>query len=139
RSAAAGLESRAVAVFDRTTAQSRVREDAPRRASIPYVIVGGVRFYERREIKDLLAYLRLTVNPADDLAFRRAIAAPSRGVGKASLDRLADAARTQGRSLLAACPEPIAHLNAKARRPRADFARLIGRLAEQRGRLTLPA
>ena len=136
---AQGLEYRDVAVFYRTNAQSRVLEDALRRASIPYVIVGGVRFYERREIKDLLAYLRLTVNPADDLAFRRAIAAPSRGVGKASLDRLADAARTQGRSLLAACAEPIADLNAKARRALDDFVRLIGRLAEQRGRLTLPA
>ena len=94
---AQGLEYRDVAVFYRTNAQSRVLEDALRRASIPYVIVGGVRFYERREIKDLLAYLRLTVNPADDLAFRRAIAAPSRGVGKASLDRLADAARVHRR------------------------------------------
>src|SRR5262249_56898004 len=79
---AQGLEYRDVAVFYRTNAQSRVLEDALRRASIPYVIVGGVRFYERREIKDLLAYLRLTVNPADDLAFRRAIAAPK--IGRAS-------------------------------------------------------
>jgi DNA helicase II / ATP-dependent DNA helicase PcrA len=136
---AQGLEYGDVAVFYRTNAQSRVLEDALRRASIPYVIVGGVRFYERREIKDLLAYLRLTVNPSDDVAFRRAIAAPSRGVGKASLDRLADAARSQGRSLLAACAEPIADLTTKARRALDDFARLIGRLAEQRSRLSLPA
>ncbi len=136
---AQGLEYRDVAVFYRTNAQSRVLEDALRRASIPYVIVGGVRFYERREIKDLLAYLRLTVNPGDDVAFRRAIAAPSRGVGKASLDRLADTARARGLSLLAACTEPIADLNTKARRALDDFTRLIGRLAEQRGRLTLPA
>src|SRR5215470_7377784 len=136
---AEGLEYGDVAVFYRTNAQSRVLEDALRRASIPYVIVGGVRFYERREIKDLLAYLRLTVNPGDDVAFRRAIAAPSRGVGKASLDRLADAARAQGRSLLAACAEPIADLTTKARRALDDFARLIGRLAEQRSRLSLPA
>src|SRR5207249_11739164 len=58
-----------------------ILEEALRRARIPYVIVGGVRFYERREIKDTLAYLRLVVNAADDVAFRRAIAAPSRGIG----------------------------------------------------------
>ncbi|HEU4543955.1 MAG TPA: UvrD-helicase domain-containing protein, partial [Jiangellaceae bacterium] len=64
-----------VAVFYRTNAQSRVMEDALRRANIPYLIVGGVRFYERREIRDVVAYLRLVVNPFDDVAFRRAVAA----------------------------------------------------------------
>ena len=77
-----------VAVFYRTNAQSRVLEDALRRGRIPYVIVGGVRFYERREIKDALAYLRLTINPADDVAFRRAIGAPARGIGATTLARL---------------------------------------------------
>jgi DNA helicase II / ATP-dependent DNA helicase PcrA len=77
-----------VAVFYRTNAQSRVLEDALRRASIPYLIVGSVRFYERKEIKDALCYLRLIVNPDDDVAFRRAVATPSRGIGRASLLRL---------------------------------------------------
>jgi len=134
-----GLPYGDVAVFYRTNAQSRVLEDALRRASIPYVIVGGVRFYERREIKDIVAYLRLAVNPADDVAFRRAIAAPSRGVGKATLDRLADAARARGVSLLAACAELPADLATKARRALDDFGRLIARLAERRATLTLPA
>src|SRR3989442_731907 len=67
-----------IAVFYRTNAQSRVLEDALRRSGIPYVVVGSVRFYERREIKDALAYLRLVVNPADDVAFRRAIHTPGR-------------------------------------------------------------
>src|SRR5258705_7203288 len=134
-----GGDYRDVAVFYRTNAQSRVLEDALRRASIPYLIVGGVRFYERREIKDIVAYLRLAVNPADDVAFRRAIAAPSRGVGKATLDRLADAARARGVSLLAACAEVPADLTAKARRALDDFARLIGRLAERRNTAALPA
>jgi DNA helicase II / ATP-dependent DNA helicase PcrA len=134
-----GLPYGDVAVFYRTNAQSRVLEDALRRASIPYLIVGGVRFYERREIKDLVAYLRLVVNPADDVAFRRAIAAPSRGVGKATLDRLADAARARGVPLLAACAEVPADLTAKARRALDDFARLIGRLAERRNTVALPA
>ena len=98
-----GVDYRDVAVFYRTNAQSRVIEDALRRASIPYLIVGGVRFYERREIKDVVAYLRLIVNPFDDVAFRRAIAAPARGVGKATLDRLAEVARASRASLLAAC------------------------------------
>src|SRR5712691_10260354 len=88
-----GRDYRDVAVFYRTNAQSRVLEDALRRAGIPYLIVGGVRFYERREIRDLVAYLRLISNPLDDVAFRRAVAAPARGIGKATLDRLADAAR----------------------------------------------
>ncbi len=134
-----GLDYGDVALFYRTNAQSRVLEDALRRASIPYVIVGGVRFYERREIKDLLAYLRLAVNPSDDVAFRRAIAAPSRGIGKATLDRLADSARTRSLSLLSASAVPPADLTAKARRGLEDFSRLIGRLAEGRGSMTVPA
>jgi DNA helicase II / ATP-dependent DNA helicase PcrA len=134
-----GLDYGDVALFYRTNAQSRVLEDALRRASIPYVIVGGVRFYERREIKDLLAYLRLAVNPADDVAFRRAIAAPSRGIGKATLDRLADSARTRSLSLLSASAAPPADLTAKARRGLEEFSRLIGRLAEVRGSMTVPA
>src|SRR5436309_11535279 len=77
-----------IAVFYRTNAQSRVLEDALRRGGVPYVIVGSVRFYERKEIKDALAYLRLVVNPADDVAFRRAIQAPGRGIGRATLTRL---------------------------------------------------
>ena len=71
-----------IAVLYRTNAQSRVLEDAFRVAGLPYHIVGSVRFYERREIKDALAYLRLVTNPADDLAFRRALGAPPRGIGR---------------------------------------------------------
>jgi len=136
---AEGVAYHEVAVFYRTNAQSRVLEDALRRASIPYVIVGGVRFYERREVKDLLAYLRLVVNPTDDVAFRRAIAAPSRGIGKATLDRLAESARARGISLLAAAAGPPTELTAKARRALEDFGKLIARLAERRASLAVPA
>jgi DNA helicase II / ATP-dependent DNA helicase PcrA len=136
---ASGIDYGEVAVFYRTNAQSRVLEDALRRASIPYVIVGGVRFYERREIKDLLAYLRLLVNAADDVAFRRAVAAPSRGVGKASLDRLAESARARGLSLLQASAAPSPDLTAKARRALEDFGALIARLSARRGTLAVPA
>jgi DNA helicase-2/ATP-dependent DNA helicase PcrA len=136
---AEGRDYRDVAVFYRTNAQSRVLEDAMRRAGIPYLIVGGVRFYERREIKDVVAYLRLIANPFDDVAFRRAVAAPARGIGKATLDRLADAARAVGGSLLALCAMIPPDITAKPRRALEEFARLIARLAERRSALTVPA
>jgi DNA helicase II / ATP-dependent DNA helicase PcrA len=134
-----GVDYRDVAVFYRTNAQSRVLEDALRRASIPYLIVGGVRFYERREVKDVVAYLRLVVNPLDDVAFRRAVAAPSRGIGRSTLDHLDGAARRRGRGLLEACAEIPPEVGGKARRALEEFARLIARLAASRASATLPA
>src|SRR5687767_15355661 len=77
-----------VAVLYRTNAQSRTVEDALRRAGIAYKIIGGVRFYERKEIKDALAYLRLVLNPHDDVSLRRVINVPARGVGKGVMDSL---------------------------------------------------
>jgi DNA helicase-2/ATP-dependent DNA helicase PcrA len=76
------------AVLYRTNAQSRAIEDALMREGVPYRIIGGVRFYERKEIKDTLAYLRLLINPHDDVSFRRVVNVPARGVGKAVLDAL---------------------------------------------------
>jgi DNA helicase-2/ATP-dependent DNA helicase PcrA len=134
-----GRDYRDVAVFYRTNAQSRVLEDALRRAGIPYLIVGGVRFYERREIRDVVAYLRLVSNPFDDVAFRRAVAAPARGIGKATLERLADAARPAGASLLAMCATLPPDITGKPRRALEEFARLVARLAERRASLTVPA
>lgn len=89
-----------MAVLYRTNAQSRVIEESLRRRSIPYRLVGAVRFYDRREVRDLLAWLRLTANPADDEAFRRAITAPRRGIGEATVELLALTARDHGISLL---------------------------------------
>jgi DNA helicase-2/ATP-dependent DNA helicase PcrA len=134
-----GVDYRDVAVFYRTNAQSRVIEDALRRASIPYLIVGGVRFYERREIKDVVAYLRLVVNPLDDMAFRRAVGAPARGVGRATLDRLAEVARGAGRALLGACAALPSDIGGKPRRALEEFTRLIARFSERRRELTVPA
>ena len=128
-----------VAVFYRTNAQSRVLEDALRRGRIPYVIVGGVRFYERREIKDALAYLRLTLNPADDVAFRRAIGAPARGIGATTLARLDEEAQRQTRPLLALAAEPPTDIRGKAARTLQEFAASIGRMAGQRRDLAPPA
>src|SRR5690606_10095665 len=88
------------AVLYRTNSQSRGMEEAMRKAGIPYRLVGAVRFYDRREIRDLLAWLRLIANPSDDEAFRRAIAVPRRGIGEATVELLAAEARASGISLL---------------------------------------
>jgi DNA helicase II / ATP-dependent DNA helicase PcrA len=77
-----------MAVLYRTNAQSRAIEDQLMRESIPYKIIGGVRFYERKEIKDALAYLKLIINPHDDVSLRRVINVPTRGVGKGVMDSL---------------------------------------------------
>jgi superfamily I DNA/RNA helicase len=128
-----------IAVFYRTNAQSRVVEDALRRARIPYTIVGGVRFYERKEIKDTLAYLRLVLNPADDVAFRRAVAAPARGIGASTLARLDEVALDVAQPLLRLAATPPAEIKGRARRGLEDFAALIARLAEDRPKVPPPA
>ena len=128
-----------IAVFYRTNAQSRVLEDALRRGGVPYVIVGSVRFYERKEIKDALAYLRLVVNPADDVAFRRAIQAPGRGIGRATLVRLDELATREGRSLLAVAAAPPADVTGKPRRALEEFTALVATLARKRAGTPLPA
>jgi DNA helicase-2/ATP-dependent DNA helicase PcrA len=84
-----------IAVFYRTNAQSRVLEDIFVRAGLPYRVVGGVRFYQRREIKDVLAYLRLLVNPQDTVSARRVVNTPKRGIGDATVAALEDFARTE--------------------------------------------
>jgi DNA helicase II / ATP-dependent DNA helicase PcrA len=87
-----------VAILYRTNAQSRAFEEELVRRRIPYVVVGGMKFYERAEVKDVLAYLRLAARPLDDLAFRRVVNVPARGIGAATLDKLAAAVRETGKS-----------------------------------------
>ena len=132
RSLGAGLTLRDFAILYRTNAQSRALEEALRRRGFAYRLVGAVRFYDRREIRDLMAYLKLVANPSDDEAFRRAIAVPKRGIGDTSIDSLAAAARTERVPLLAAAvrPDLVASLRPAARTTLADFAALIGRLRE---------
>jgi DNA helicase II / ATP-dependent DNA helicase PcrA len=91
-----------VAVFYRTNAQARVIEDVLLRVGTPYKVVGGVRFYERKEVKDVLAYLRLLVNEDDDVSARRVINTPRRGVGDRTIEAVAWHARREGISFLAA-------------------------------------
>ncbi len=81
-----------MAVLYRTNAQSRAIEESLVRWSIPYIVVGGLRFYDRREIKDLLAYLRLLINPSDSVSLLRVLNVPKRGIGKTTVQRLSDAA-----------------------------------------------
>jgi DNA helicase-2/ATP-dependent DNA helicase PcrA len=126
---ATGLPLDGVSVLYRTNAQSRVLEDAFRVAGLPYHIVGSVRFYERKEVKDALAYLRLVTNPADDLAFRRALGVPPRGIGRATLGRLEGLASAAGTPLLATAARAAEELGGRAGRALAEFARLIERLA----------
>jgi DNA helicase-2/ATP-dependent DNA helicase PcrA len=88
-----------VAIFYRTNAQSRVLEEIFAREELPYKVVGGVRFYERKEVKDLLAWLRAAMNPSDEVSLLRAAQAPKRGIGDTSLARLVDFSRREGLDL----------------------------------------
>ncbi|UCG86857.1 MAG: UvrD-helicase domain-containing protein [Gemmatimonadota bacterium] len=118
-----------MAVLYRTNAQSRALEEALRRVSIPYRVVGAASFYERREVKDLISYLRLLVNPQDDEAFMRAVQVPKRGVGVASLAALQAAAAQWSKSLLetAAIADRIVDLRPLTKERLRDFADLMER------------
>ncbi|WP_229838880.1 ATP-dependent helicase [Deinococcus piscis] len=120
-----------MAILYRTNAQSRVIEESLRRVGIPARIVGGVGFYDRREIKDILSYARLALNPADDVALRRIIGRPRRGVGDSSLTRLLDWARANGVSVLEACAraEQDAILERGANKA-TEFAALMAAMSE---------
>lgn len=90
-------------ILYRTNSQSRAFEDALRKRNIPYRIYGGLSFYQRKEIKDLLAYFRLAINPADEEAFRRVINYPARGIGDTTMARLTNVANDQGKNLWEVC------------------------------------
>jgi len=120
------------AVLMRTNAQSRVLEEWFSAFRIPYVVVGGIRFYERKEIKDILAYLKLIANPDDQVALRRIINVPRRGIGEATVNRLVAHCADAGLSL----PEALYDREGLALSPRADssletFRRLFAELREQ--------
>ena len=120
-----------MAVLYRTNAQSRAFEEAFRRAGVPYRLIGATSFYERREVKDLLAYLRLVANPADDEAFLRAVSVPKRGLGETSIALLLEAGAQWRRPLLetARLADGIADLRPNARAAFRGFAGLIDRIA----------
>ncbi len=116
-----------VAVLYRTNAQSRSFEEAFRRERIPYHVVGAMQFYERKEVKDVLAYLKLAVNPSDDVAFRRIVNVPPRGLGDTTVEAIESTARAEGTSLLDAARALIARgsLAARAARGLEAFGEMI--------------
>lgn len=124
-----------VAILYRTNAQSRSLEESLRTRNIPYKIYGGFSFYQRKEIKDLLAYIRLVINPRDNEAFRRVINTPARGIGDVTVGRIAAAAESQGLSLWEAVStlDPASmELAGAAAKKVAAFAALIGELSAAR-------
>jgi DNA helicase-2/ATP-dependent DNA helicase PcrA len=135
-----GGESRdGVAILYRVSAQSRAFEEALLAASLPYRVHGGLRFYERAEIKDALAYLRLLANRDDDGAFERVVNMPTRGVGARTLEAIREAARASGESLWRAAARVIDEksLAARAAGAVAGFMRLVDALADQTSDLPL--
>jgi len=125
-----------VAVFYRTNAQSRVFEDVFLRVGLPYKVVGGVRFYERREIRDALAYLRVLSNPDDTVSLRRILNVPKRGIGDRAEELVAQYADRERISFAAALrvaadqPERMGALATRSQRCIAGFVRMLDGLAE---------
>jgi DNA helicase-2/ATP-dependent DNA helicase PcrA len=119
------------AVLYRTNAQSRVVEEVFLKSNIPYALVGGTKFYERKEVKDVLAYLRLMANPDDDLSLQRIINVPKRGIGQTSIDKIASFAASQGISMYRAILESDQiGLTGKAGKTIAEFAQMVAGLTQ---------
>jgi DNA helicase-2/ATP-dependent DNA helicase PcrA len=120
-----------VAILFRTNSQSRTFEEALRRKGLHYVVVGGIRFYSRKEVKDILAYLRLLVNPDDDESLRRVLNVPPRGIGGVTLQRIEEYAAARKVSLLQVLRdiETDETLSARARQSAQEFVQIIDDLA----------
>jgi DNA helicase-2/ATP-dependent DNA helicase PcrA len=132
-----GLPWGDVAVFYRTNAQSRALEEALVAAEVPYKVVGGTKFYDRREVKDVLAYLRVLVNPDDEISWRRMVNVPKRGVGDTSVNRLALWAHQNGASFGEAVARATeAGVSGKAGRA---LESLSGLLDDLRAQMAVPA
>lgn len=115
-----------MAVFYRTNAQSRVLEEQLVKSNIPYKVIGGTRFFDRKEIKDALAYLKVIVNPQDEVALKRVINTPKRGVGDSSVDKLDKFASSIGETLFDVLNRaPEAGVTGKALRGLEEFVRII--------------
>jgi len=116
-----------LAVFYRTNAQSRVLEDVLMRVGTSYRVFGGVRFYQRKEVKDVLAYLRLLINPQDVISFRRVVNTPKRGIGDATVAALESFADTEGIDVMEACRrvDEIAVLQTRAKGAVAGFNQVM--------------
>ena len=125
---AGGMSYDDMAVFYRTNAQSRILEDMFLRAGVPYKIVGGTRFFDRAEIRDVMAYLKMIVNPADEMSVKRVINTPRRGIGSTSIGRIEDLARQNACSFFQACEIATAEtglFSAKVRNALGDFVNIV--------------
>ena len=127
RRRAEGTSYNNMAVFYRTNAQSRMLEDMLLRAGVPYRIVGGTRFFDRAEIRDVMAYLTLVVNPADDIAAKRVINVPRRGIGKTTIERIDQFAREMSMPFLTAAELAIVDpdIRASTRNAVGEFVQVI--------------
>lgn len=127
-----------IAVLYRTNAQSRVIEEILMKSNIDYTIVGGIKFYDRKEIKDLLAYLRLIANPADDISLQRIINVPKRGLGSTSLDKISRYAQENDLTMYEALAEAdFIGLIGKAAKTALEFRRLIETYTQQQEYLSV--
>ena len=125
---AGGMSYDDIAVFYRTNAQSRILEDMFLRAGVPYKIVGGTRFFDRAEIRDVMAYLKMVVNPADEMSVKRVINTPRRGIGSTSIAKIEALARQNRCSFFQACEFACAEtgmFSAKVRNALGDFVALV--------------
>ena len=120
-----GISLAETAVLYRTNAQSRIPEEVFMQAGIPYRIFGGQKFYERKEIKDILAYLRVIANPADDISLSRIINVPKRAIGDTTVQALTEHAARQGVPLFAALSVPPEGLGSRAKNSVAEFFRMM--------------
>ncbi|MBI4211887.1 MAG: UvrD-helicase domain-containing protein [Deltaproteobacteria bacterium] len=114
-----------IAIFYRTNAQSRPLEDAFREGGIPYRLYGGTRFYQRQEIKNVISYLRLVADARDDVAFQRIVNIPARGIGKTTIEKLAEFSATQGQSLFISIPAFLEAEGSAGAKKLSAFADLI--------------
>lgn len=125
---AKGMSYDDIAVFYRTNAQSRILEDMFLRAGVPYKIVGGTRFFDRAEIRDVMAYLKMIVNPADEMSVKRVINTPRRGIGSTSIQKIEQLARDNRCSFFQACEIACAEtgmFSAKVRNGLSSFVSLV--------------
>ncbi len=123
------LKNKDIAILYRTNSQSRIFEEYLRRYNVPYKIFGGQSFYQRKEIKDLIGYLRMIVNPKDEEALRRVINFPKRGIGQSSIDKIAQQAAAEGKTMWETLP--TAQVGKRAKSSIDDFVGMIKRATKK--------
>lgn len=126
------------AILYRTNAQSRVVEEMLLKSSIPYKMVGGQKFYERKEIRDILAYLAMIANPQDSISFARVVNVPKRGIGATSVEKFRDFAQLHGMSMLEACENvALSNVSGKAAKELAKFGEMMDGFAKMQSYLSI--